>query len=119
MSTTLLYKSLGQSYALNCGVSTRGPVTIVEQATAMALLNSGVTAALVTFTQFNYTGPPPAVGAPRDGTPSGAQIVSVMLPGNMNLPIYAAVPAGGCNMYGVSVSSGISVVYATPLEIQS
>jgi hypothetical protein len=42
-----------------------------------------------------------------------------MLPGNMNWPIYAAVPAGGCNMYGVSVSSGISVVYATPLEIQS
>lgn len=117
MSTTLLLKPIGQTYALQCGVSTSTPVAIIEQATCVSLLNLSNTAAAITFAPLRSSGAPPAMVFPRNGLPSA--VISVMLPANMNFPVPTTCPAGGMNCYGIAISTGNPVIYITPCEIMS
>lgn len=114
---TLLFKPMGQTYALQCSVSTSTPVAITEQATCVGLLNLSNTAAAISFMPISTSGAAPAMVFPRNGTPSA--IVSVVLPPNMTVPLMSACPAGGMDCYGISISTGNPVIYITPCEIMS
>jgi len=121
MSQTLLFRPIGQTYAVNCPTSLRGPVQVTEQASCAAFVNLSVTGAMVVITQSTQTGTPPNIAVAKDGTPSGTSpgVSAFILPGNMNYPVTVNVPAGGFNFYGIGVTSGSPTIFCTPCEIIS
>ncbi len=115
MAASLMQSFTGQIYALNLTNSLHTPVQVTGSPTVVNLVNTGVTAAAVMITKTSS--PPQALTRPVDGTPSGAP--AILLPGNMNWPMTVPVPQGGFWIHGISVSSGTTVVYAVPGDIQS
>lgn len=117
MAQTPIYRFVDQSYALACGVSTSGPVTITGTETqTMAFINSTNTPVAVTLTVLNATSAPAGFRFPANGAPSN--VPCFILPQLMEMPMVVAVPAGGFNVWGIG-QTGTPVIQLTRCELQS
>lgn len=120
MPTQLIYRYLGPSYALPCGVSSTGPVTISAGANdiqAIACLNFTNTAVAVAFQAVNNNNAPVGFQFPTQNNPSG--VPCAILPPLMDFPMIVSVPRGGCTAFGVAQSTGTPVIQLSPVEVQS
>jgi hypothetical protein len=121
MPTQLLYRAIGQAYALTCGVSASAAVTVTnapaQNIQAVALINSTSTPCAVTFNSLQNATVPAGFRFPTQNNPSVASCI--ILGSNMTQPIVAAVPAGGFNAFGIAQGTGNPVIQMFPVELQS
>lgn len=117
MAQTPIYRFSGQSFALACGTSVSGPVTVTGADTqTCAFINSTNTPVAVTTTVLNATAAPAGFVFPTNGVPSVAPCF--ILPPLMQMPISVVVPQGGFNVFGVG-QTGTPVIQFTRCELQS
>ena len=118
MASTPIYRFVGQSYALSCGVTAAGPVTVTgaTDTNTCAFWNTNTTAVAVSITNVTAVAIPPLT-FPVPGAPSGAP--SFILPPAMDIPTVVVVPSGGFNVFGVAQSTGAPAIQFVRCELQS
>lgn len=115
--TTQAYRPAGPTQALSVVAASHAAVTITlfdnTQANWVSLINTGTVAVAVKVTQSGL-----AAALPVDGTP-GDWVLPPLMPLPMSIPLPNPLSTGPTQITAIGAGAGPSLVYATPIVMQT